>query len=115
MNGSVTAAATPRKAYGDTIVLDFRPAMRGPLACYDAMLGRLVAIGIVVGLVPAGRKGPEVRPLARHLSFTSLIDTLRGLLTGPPSAGPILTAIAWCAGLSLLGYVWVRARSTIGR
>ncbi|MEV4068127.1 hypothetical protein AB0J22_49145, partial [Nonomuraea dietziae] len=53
-----------------------------------------------------------IRALARHLSFTPLIETLRGLLTGPPSAGPILMAIAGCAGLSLLGYLWVRAQFT---
>ncbi|MFB4271028.1 hypothetical protein [Nonomuraea sp. GTA35] len=112
MNGSVIAAATSRKAYGDQIVLDgidFRHTMRGPLARYDVMLGRLVAIGIIIGLVPAGRKGPGVRPSAPS-SFTPLIETLRGLLTGPPSAGQVIMAIAGCAGLSLLGYLWVRAQ-----
>ncbi|MFC7714084.1 hypothetical protein [Nonomuraea recticatena] len=115
MNGSVIAAATPRKAYERKIVLNgvgFRDTMRGPLARYDVMLGSLVSIGIIIGLVPVGKKGPGVRPLARHLSFTPLMETLRGLLTGPPSAGPVLMAIAGCAGLSLLGYLWVRAQFT---
>ncbi|MFB4283923.1 MULTISPECIES: hypothetical protein [unclassified Nonomuraea] len=114
MNGSVIAAATPRKAYEDKIVLngiDFRHTMRGPLARYDAMLGRLVAIGVIIGLVPAGKKGPRARPSAPS-SFTPLIETLRGLLTGPPSAGQVIMAIAGCAGLSLLGYLWVRAQFT---
>ncbi|SEG22033.1 hypothetical protein SAMN05444920_102240 [Nonomuraea solani] len=115
MNGSVIAAATPRKAYKDQIVLDgigFRHTMRGPLARYDVMLASLVAIGIVIGLVPVGKKGPGVRPIARHLSFTPLVETVRGLLAGPPSAGPVVMAIAGCAGLSLLGYLWVRAQFT---
>ncbi|MEV0830004.1 hypothetical protein [Nonomuraea rubra] len=109
MNGSVIAAATPRKAYEGEIVLggiDFRHILRALLGRYDVMLGRLVAIGIAIGLVPAGKKGPGVRPWARHLSFTPLIETLRGL----PSAGPVLMVIAGCAGLSLLGYLWARAR-----
>ncbi|NUQ91209.1 MAG: hypothetical protein HOQ43_22425 [Glycomyces artemisiae] len=112
MNASVIAAATPRKAYEDKIALertDLRHTPRSPLACYNITLGNLVAIGITIGLVPSGKKGPGVRPLARHLSFTPLIETLRGLLTGPPSAGPVLMASAGCAGLSLLGYLWVRA------
>ncbi|MEV1001219.1 hypothetical protein [Nonomuraea sp. NPDC050202] len=90
MNGSVIAAATSRKAYGDQIVLDgigFRHTVRGPLARYDVMLGRLVAIGIIIGLVPAGKQGPGVRPSAPS-SFTPLIETLRGLLTWPAVGGP---------------------------
>ncbi|MGW3352849.1 hypothetical protein ACWDA3_56975 [Nonomuraea rubra] len=113
MNGSVIAAATPRKAYEGEIVLDgidFRHTLRGLLGRYDVMLGSLVAVGIVLGLVPAGKKGPGVRPWARHLSFTPLIETLRGLLTGLPSAGLVLMVIAGCAGLSLLGFLWARAR-----
>ncbi|GAA3585910.1 hypothetical protein GCM10022419_079970 [Nonomuraea rosea] len=116
MNGSVIAATTPRKAYEGKIVLDgigFRHTMRGPLARYDAMLGSLVALGIIIGLVPAGKERPGVRPLTRHLSFTPLIETLRGLLSSPPSAGLVIMAIAGCAGLLLLGYLWVRAQFTI--
>ncbi|GAA4973340.1 hypothetical protein GCM10023334_098840 [Nonomuraea thailandensis] len=108
------AAATPRKAHEDKILLDgidFRHTMRSPLAHYDVMLGSLVAIGIIVGLVPAGRKGPGARPSAPS-SFTPLIETLRGLLTGPPAAGQVIMAIAGCAGLALLGYLWVRAQLT---
>jgi hypothetical protein len=115
MNGSVIAAATPRKAYEGKIVLDgigFRHTIRGLLARYDVMLGSLVALGIVIGLVPAGEKRPGVRPSARDLSLTPLIDTLRGLLSGPPSGGPVIMAIAGCAGLLLLGYLWVRAQFT---
>nr|SBO96767.1 ABC transporter system integral membrane protein [Nonomuraea gerenzanensis] len=107
------AAETPREAYEGEIVLDgidfFRRTMRGPLARYDVLLGRLVAIGIVIGLVPAGKKGPGMRPFARNLSFTPLIDTLRGLLSGPPSAGLVIMAIAGCAGLLLIGFMWGRA------
>jgi ABC-2 type transport system permease protein len=76
------------------------------------MLASLMAIRITIGLVPVGKQGPGVRPLARHLSFTPLIETLRGLLSGPSSAGPVIMAIAGCAKLSLLGYLWVRTQVT---
>ncbi|GAA2212561.1 hypothetical protein GCM10009850_080230 [Nonomuraea monospora] len=99
----------------DEIVLegiDLRHPMRSALAQFNVLLGSLFAIGLVVGLVPAGRKGPEVRQLTRNQSLTPLIETLRGLLTGPPSAGPVIMAIAGCAALSAVGYLWVRGLFT---
>src|SRR6185437_6281676 len=50
-----------------------------------------------------------VRWFAANQPFTPVIDTLRGLLTGTPDNGSALTAIAWCAGLTLVGYLWARA------
>ncbi|TYB71016.1 hypothetical protein FXF51_00825 [Nonomuraea sp. PA05] len=115
MNGPVIAATASRKAYADKIVLDglgLRHPMRSAPAQFNALLGGLIAIGLVIGLVPAGRKGPEVRQLTRNQSLTPLIETLRGLLTGPPSAGPVIMAIAGCAVLSVIGYLWVRGLFT---
>jgi hypothetical protein len=34
--------------------------------------------------------------------------TLRGLLTGTPDGGTAIAAAAWCAGLTLAGYLWAR-------
>lgn len=62
--------------------------------------------------VPADRMGPGVREFAEYQPFTPIIETLRGLLTGTPSAGSAITAIAWCAGLTLVGYLWARATFT---
>jgi ABC-2 type transport system permease protein len=31
---------------------------------------------------------------------------LRGLLTGAPSAGDAIAAVAWCVGIALVGYLW---------
>ncbi|MEO3811206.1 ABC transporter permease [Sphaerisporangium sp. B11E5] len=58
--------------------------------------------------VPAGTMGPGAREFAQYQPFTSIIETLRGLLTGAPSAGSAVTAIAWCAGLTAIGYLWAR-------
>ena len=61
--------------------------------------------------VPPGQMSGAVRWFAAHQPFTPVIDTLRGLLTGTPSGGTVLAAVAWCAGLALAGYLWARALS----
>ncbi|MDP4501790.1 ABC transporter permease [Nonomuraea sp. NBC_00507] len=58
---------------------------------------------------PADKMGPGVRQFAEYQPFTPIIETLRGLLTGAPSTGSAVTAIAWCVGLALIGYLWASA------
>ncbi|MEV6039820.1 ABC transporter permease [Nonomuraea sp. NPDC052116] len=62
--------------------------------------------------VPADKMGPGARQFAEYQPFTSIIETLRGLLTGAPSTGSAITAIAWCVGIMLIGYFWARASFT---
>jgi ABC-2 type transport system permease protein len=62
--------------------------------------------------VPADTMGPGAREFAEYQPFTSIIETLRGFLTGAPSTGTAITALAWCVGLSLVGYLWARATFT---
>ncbi len=55
--------------------------------------------------MPAG-----VRWFAQYQPFTPTIDTLRGLLLGTPiSSTSAVLAVAWCAVLILVGYLWARA------
>jgi ABC-2 type transport system permease protein len=61
--------------------------------------------------VPPGQMSGPVRWFAAHQPFTPVIETLRGLLTGTPDGGTALAAVAWCAGLTLAGYLWARALS----
>jgi ABC-2 type transport system permease protein len=61
--------------------------------------------------VPPGQMSGPVRWFAAHQPFTPIIDTLRGLLTGTPSGGTGLAAVAWCIGLALAGYLWARILS----
>jgi len=61
--------------------------------------------------VPPDEMSGWVRWFAEHQPFTPVIDTLRGLLTGTPIGGSAITAVAWCAGLTLAGYLWARALS----
>ncbi len=50
-----------------------------------------------------------VRWFAEYQPFTPVIDTLRGLLLGTPIGNSAVLAVAWCAGLTLVGYLWARA------
>src|SRR6185369_14836888 len=52
---------------------------------------------------PADTMGPGVRQFAEYQPFTPIIETLRGLLTGQPSASHTLVAVAWCVGIALVG------------
>jgi ABC-2 type transport system permease protein len=56
--------------------------------------------------VPADTMKTGVRQFAEYQPFTPIIETLRGLLAGHPSAGHAIAAVAWCVGLALVGYLW---------
>jgi ABC-2 type transport system permease protein len=60
-------------------------------------------------IVPADKMGQGVRQFAEYQPFTPIIETLRGLLNGAPTAGNAIAAIAWCAGIALVGYLWARS------
>ena len=60
-------------------------------------------------IVPAAKMGAGVRQFAEYQPFTPVIETLRGLLTGHPSPGHAFAALAWCAGIGTVGYVWALA------
>ena len=60
-------------------------------------------------IVPVDKMGPGVRQFAEYQPFTPIIETLRGLLTGQPSAGDAIAALAWCAAIALVGYLWALA------
>jgi ABC-2 type transport system permease protein len=58
--------------------------------------------------VPPDLMSGAVRWFAENEPFTPIIDTIRGLLTGGPIGGSALAAVAWCAGLTVAGYLWAR-------
>jgi ABC-2 type transport system permease protein len=60
--------------------------------------------------VPTASMPAGVRWFAENQPFTSIINTLRGLLTGTPIGNNAIIAVAWCVGLTAVGYVWSRAR-----
>ena len=60
-------------------------------------------------IAPAAKMGQGVRQFAEYQPFTPIIESLRGLLAGTPSGGYAAAALAWCAGIGLVGYLWSRA------
>lgn len=60
-------------------------------------------------IVPPESMPTGLRWFAEYQPFTPIIETLRGLLMGTPIGSSAITALAWCVGLSLAGYLWARA------
>jgi ABC-2 type transport system permease protein len=60
-------------------------------------------------IAPADTMKAGFRQFAEYQPFTPIIETLRGLLTGHPSTGHTIAALAWCVGIGVVGYVWALA------
>jgi ABC-2 type transport system permease protein len=60
-------------------------------------------------IVPADKMGPGAKQFAEYQPFTPIIETFRGLLLGNLHAGDVYAAIAWCAGIGVVGYLWAVA------
>jgi ABC-2 type transport system permease protein len=58
------------------------------------------------GFVPTASMPDGLRWFAENQPFTPIIETLRGLLFGAPVGDRGLIAVAWCVGITLVGYVW---------
>ncbi|MGH3090662.1 MAG: ABC transporter permease [Rubrobacteraceae bacterium] len=61
------------------------------------------------GFVPTDSMPTALRLFAEYQPFTPIIETLRGLLMGAPIGDSAVIAVAWCAGITLVGYLWARA------
>ncbi|MGP3969442.1 ABC transporter permease [Streptomyces sp. 6N223] len=59
-------------------------------------------------IVPAESMPSALGWFAEYQPFTPMIETLRGLLMGTGIGTSGITALAWCLGLGLAGYVWAR-------
>jgi ABC-2 type transport system permease protein len=58
--------------------------------------------------VPADSMPAGVRWFAAHQPFTPVVESLRALLTGTPVGSTAYVALAWCAAIALVGYVWAQ-------
>ncbi|MCB5179769.1 ABC transporter permease [Streptomyces antimicrobicus] len=86
-------ARTPESASNIPLPLTFLPFLGSAVVPTDSM--------------PAG-----LRWFAEYQPFTPVIETLRGLLTGTGIGSSGYVAVAWCAGLTLAGYLWARSAFT---
>ncbi|MET9489451.1 ABC transporter permease [Nocardia sp. NPDC006630] len=55
--------------------------------------------------VPVHTLPTWLRGFAEHQPVTSVTETVRGLLMGTPIGDNALTAVIWCAGIGLVGYL----------
>jgi ABC-2 type transport system permease protein len=60
--------------------------------------------------VPPESMAPGLRWFAEYQPFTPIINAMRGILLGTAIGYQGLIALAWCAGLGVVGYVWARNR-----
>jgi ABC-2 type transport system permease protein len=84
------AAKTPAGANSLSLIPEFLPFVSSAFVPPDSM--------------PAG-----VRWFAENQPFTPIIETLRGLLTGTPIGSNAILAVAWCAVIAAVGYLWARS------
>ncbi|MEU8783425.1 ABC transporter permease [Streptomyces sp. NPDC048637] len=59
-------------------------------------------------IVPPESMPTGLRWFAEYQPFTPVIETLRGLLMGTGVGASAIAAVAWCVGLTLVGYLWAR-------
>jgi ABC-2 type transport system permease protein len=60
------------------------------------------------GFVPTDSMPTGLRWFAEYQPFTPFIDTVRGLLLGSAIGDSAVIAVAWCAGITLVGYLWAK-------
>ena len=100
-------AATAFAAAWLTVALGM--AAKTPESAGLAVVPLLLLPFVSSAVVPADKMGQGVRQFAEYQPFTPIIEALRGLLVGTPSGGYAAAALAWCAGIALVGYLWSRA------
>ena len=59
---------------------------------------------VPVDSMPAG-----VRWFAANQPFTAVVDSLRALLSGAPAGSSVGMALAWCAAIAVVSYLWAQA------
>ncbi len=84
-------------------------AAKTPESAGMAMVPLILLPFVSSAVVPAAKMGQGIRQFAQYQPFTPIIESLRGLLAGHPSGGYAAAALAWCAGITLAGYLWSRA------
>jgi len=79
------------------------PAGANSLALLVVVLPFVSSAFVPTATMPAG-----VAWFARNQPFTPVIQALRGFLAGRPGGNGAVLAVAWCIGISILGYLLAR-------
>ena len=83
-------------------------AAKNPEGASNAPMPLMFLPFLSSAFVPPQSMAPGLRWFAEYQPFTPIIDTLRGLLLGTPTGNKPAIALAWCAGLILVGYLTAR-------
>jgi ABC-2 type transport system permease protein len=102
----ITAAAAFAAAW---LTVALGMAAKTPESAGMTVVPLLLLPFVSSAVVPAAKMGEGIRQFAEYQPFTPIIESLRGLLAGTPSGGYAAAALAWCAGIALVGYLWSRA------
>ncbi len=81
-------------------------ASPSPEAASNNALPLMILPLVSSAFVPVDAMPGWFRPLAEYQPFTPAIETLRGLLLGSGIGGSGWLAVAWCVGLTVVGYFW---------
>jgi ABC-2 type transport system permease protein len=60
------------------------------------------------GFVPTESLPTWLRWFAEYQPFTPVIETVRGLLVGTAIGNSAVISVAWCVGITLVGYLWAK-------
>ncbi|MFE4646075.1 ABC transporter permease, partial [Streptomyces sp. NPDC056730] len=91
------------------ISLGMGMAINKPEAAGNMAMPLILLPLISSAFIPADTMPGWFQPIAEYQPFTPAIETLRGLLLGTEIGGNGWIALAWCVGLSVLGYRWSMA------
>jgi ABC-2 type transport system permease protein len=96
-----------------TLAVTWMGVVFGMIGKTPAGANSLSLIFILLPFISSAFVRPESMPVgvrwfAEYQPFTPIIDTLRGLLLGTPIGNSAIQAIAWCIGLTLVGYLLAR-------
>ena len=90
------------------LAVGFGLLARTPAGANSLSLILVVLPFVSSAFVPTAAMPTGARWFAQYQPFTPVIQTLRGLLSGTPIGSNAVLAVAWCAAIGAVGYLWAR-------
>ncbi|GAA4240851.1 ABC transporter permease [Actinomadura meridiana] len=79
-----------------------------PEAASNAPMPLILLPFLGSGFVPTDSMPTVLRWFADYQPFTPIMETVRGLLLGSSIGNSAAIALAWCAGITVLSYLWAK-------